>query len=101
MISPQRLDENELIPHTATPFLPDTFAVRERHGYVFEFQGQDCTHTSKYLESLTGLCWTGVYVARPAVDQKGNTYAYFAADDRVHYRRDGFDPSTADLTIDN
>lgn len=78
------------------PFLPASFAQRQRDGYEFEFKGGGCESTEPNWPECTAYA----YVARPVNKESTEpTFALFSADDRIHYSTDGTQPSRDDPTV--
>ena len=103
VMPPERLSDASLFAqlHVAAP-LPPTFAAATRDGYAFRFDGRNCSHRPKHFPQLGDLCADAVYSAQPLDPAKGaKSFAYFTADDRIHYRADGALPTPNDPTVDN
>ena len=94
--SPELLaDPNVWSRFLMQPFLPASFGQAQRDGYVFEFNGENCTETEPGWPECAGYS----YSARPAHAGGGPSFALFSADDKVHYRKDGAPPRREDPTI--
>ena len=74
-----------------------------RDGYIFEFYGLNCSRPPTFLTMFGSLCDGVVYAAQPTepAPPGAPSFAYFSADDRIHYRSDAKDPTVSDPTVDN
>lgn len=92
------------LPEMRGPLLPPAFAQRERHGYRFTFDGEQCGNETPDRIHLRDLPWQvcrgGVYVAVP-IDAGKPSFAFYTRDMRVHYRNDGERPGLDAPTVAN
>jgi hypothetical protein len=95
--SPELLsNESVWARYKMPPFLPTSFAQRQRDGYDFEFKGGNCESSEPNWPECTAFA----YVARPLnKDSDAPAFALFSADDRIHYSTDGTQPSRDDPAV--
>lgn len=103
---PERLSDAEFWSkfHMAAP-LPPVFAEPQRNGYEFEFVGETCGPMKNNMSAPEDDCDGFVYGARP-IDEPGApkgrlSFALLTQDGKIHYRKDGRTPGSADPTVDN
>jgi len=103
-LSPTQLSDKRIFDTLHTPpYLPSSFAQPRRNGYAFEFTGEHCGKPKYLAQWFDQICKSGVYSAVPLdrTQKQHRSYAFFSADDRIHYRTDGDLPTQADPTVDN
>lgn len=82
------------------PKLPERFSQPERHGYRFQFTGDDCSRRSDRHWIPYDLCRGGVYTALP-VTAGPASFALHLPSGRIYFRADGQPPTPDDPTIAN
>src|SRR5262245_16320056 len=103
---PERLADAQLWRTFETPApLPARFAEYQRDGYQFDFFGEKCGAMATNMSAPQDDCDGFVYAARP-IDEPGApkgrfSFALFAQDGKIHYRKDGEMPILDDPTVDN
>ena len=103
-LSPTQLSDKRIFERLQTPpYLPPSFAQSKRNGYAFEFAGEHCGKPTYLAKWFDEICKAGVYSAVPLdrTQKEHRSYAFFSADDRIHYRTDGELPTRSDPTVDN